>query len=177
MTNYNNWEHLSTGNFLNLLGPCRPALLWTPIGLTLTALHWSALWAVTQQLSELLLLSLSCNLDCCLAELLLLVSLADLFFRLLPLWSNRLTLEACFSLTQEEAHVTTDTIVDFASLETSCLVTTKHVTILFLKLHWLFCLVSKVLSDSTLMSWSVTVWGWFSFKSRVYEVLQLKNVP
>jgi hypothetical protein len=39
--------------------------------------------------------------------------------------SDRLTLEACFSPTQEEAHVTADTILDFVSLKNSSLVTTN----------------------------------------------------
>jgi hypothetical protein len=36
---YSHWERFSMGSFLNLLGPCRPALLQASIGLTSTALH------------------------------------------------------------------------------------------------------------------------------------------
>jgi hypothetical protein len=94
------WEQLSTGNFLNPLGPCWSALLQAPTGLTSTALRWAALQAVIQPLSKLLLLiCVFCLRAPALFCFLLLISSA-----------NRLTLVACFLPNQEEAHVTADMI-------------------------------------------------------------------
>jgi hypothetical protein len=58
------------------------------------------------------------------------------FFLGAPSSELSLSPEACFSPTQEEAHVTADMIVFFVSLPTSYLVMTKHVTVVdFLSLE------------------------------------------
>jgi hypothetical protein len=57
----------------------------------------------------------------------------DLCVSLMVWCVNRLTLEYCLSLTHEEVHITADTTDDFISLETSSLVTTKHVKIYTIK--------------------------------------------
>jgi hypothetical protein len=106
---YNNWEQVGTvtGSCLNRLCPCPPALMRAPVSRTSSALRWSALRAFTQPLSEVLLSR-------------------SAFFCFLR---DLCVLETCFSPTQEETHVTADTIVYFVSLEISSLVTAKHVTI------------------------------------------------
>jgi hypothetical protein len=94
-TYYNHWEQLSTGSFLYPLGPYRPVLLSSPIGLTSTALRYLLCG---------LSLSRFPSSTCCLLRSVLLSRSS--------FWSdqsNRLTPEACFSPTPKEAHVTMDT--------------------------------------------------------------------
>jgi hypothetical protein len=63
--------------------------------------------------------------------------------------ANGLTLEACFSPTQMEAHVTADMTVDFVYLETSSLVMTKHVTQIT-RITWICYIMHNCQSHFTL---------------------------
>jgi hypothetical protein len=58
-TDYNNWEQISAGSFLNPLGPCRPILLRAAIGLPCRSpfnLRSPAFWTAVSELVLLICL-------------------------------------------------------------------------------------------------------------------------
>jgi hypothetical protein len=117
-TGYHNWKQISTDSFLNF------CVLWTVDPLCYQLLSvWLRLHSVG------LLCGLSLNrcprAPSDLSGKLQLPpgsSFPSVGSFLLSRLSNRLTLEACFSPTQEEAHITAGTIADCVSLQSSSLV-------------------------------------------------------